>query len=210
MTKEKFSTWNKSVPNYSKFQDVISKCIIKDNKEELKILELGSGEGGTVKALVRNIPKMNYLGLEKSKESSEKCNKNFNVKIKVVDFLKFKTDEKFDVIIAALSLHHFEKKDKEKMLKKIKYWLGKEGVFVWGDLIKLEDNQMNNEALKLFKDFREKSLNNEEKKKIRKHIKNEKHIFNTIKEMNQMLKLAGFSKFDLVWKYYKLAIIKAT
>lgn len=212
MSKEKFSAWNKSVPNYDEFQDTIAECVAKDTKEELKILELGVGKGGTVVTFLKKYPRCKYFGLDSSEEAVLKCKKilkeNSDVKIEIANFSEYETEEKFDVIVAALSIHHLEKENKQKLLNKIKNWLKKDGIFIWGDIVKLENEQMNYKAVKMFNDFRERVLNKEEKQKVKEHIQNDKHIFNTINEMKDMLKESSFETIDIIWCYYRLAIIR--
>jgi tRNA (cmo5U34)-methyltransferase len=213
MIKEKFSTWHKSVPNYDEFQDTITECVTKDVENELKVLELGVGNGGTAITFLKKFPKSNYYGLDNSEESVKKCKDALkytpNAKIEVSDFSEFESDEKFDIIIAALSIHHLEKEDKQKLINNIKNWLNKDGIFVWGDLVKLEDKEMNEKAIKVFKNFRERVWNDKEKQKVREHIQSDKHIFNTLEEMKTMLNSAGFRKIDLIWDYYRLVVIRA-
>jgi tRNA (cmo5U34)-methyltransferase len=212
--KREFFAWNKSIPNYSEFQHAILEGVTKNPKRKLKILELGIGAGGTMVLFLEKFPKCKYFGIDKSRSVVEKCRDAFkhypNVKIEIADFSKFEIEEKFDVVIAALSLHHLEKEAKQKLLNKIKNWLRRDGIFIFGDIVKLNDKKMDEKAVKIFQIFQEKFLNKEEIQELKRHRQNNKHIFNTIEEMENMLKEAGFVKIDVIWSYYRLAVIRAT
>ncbi|MEM4215322.1 MAG: methyltransferase domain-containing protein [Candidatus Pacearchaeota archaeon] len=214
MVYKKFSKWNKSVPRYNEFQKMIVECITKTPSEKIDVLDLGIGKGGTAIPLLNKFTNANYEGVDNSDEAiqnSKRTLKKFkNVLLVLEDFLNFETDKRFDVIIAALSFHHLEKKDKINLLKKIKKWLKPGGIFIWGDIVKLEDEKMDKKAADYFEEYRNAVLTEEEKNKIKEHIKKGIHVFNTIDEMKHMSKAAGFKKIDVVWSFYKLTVLRIT
>ena len=211
---EQFSKWNKSVPKYDEFQEMIVDCITEDTTHQMNILDLGVGKGGTAVTILNRFPNSHYCGVDKSNDAiidSKIILQEFqNIDLILDELLEFNIEKKYDVIAAALSLHHLDKDNKFDILNKIFHWLKPNGVFIWGDLVKLEDEKMNQKAIKYFQNFREGVLNEEEKKKVKEHIENEKHIFHTIAEMKDMLNIVGFNKVDIVWTFYRLVIFRIT
>ena len=83
---------------------VISDC--RENKER-RILDMGTGTGCIICALCKNIDGLNGIAIDKSKTALRVARKNIKQlslrdKIKTVhaDFGKFKSDEKFDIIVS--------------------------------------------------------------------------------------------------------------
>ncbi|MFH1240355.1 MAG: methyltransferase domain-containing protein [Candidatus Diapherotrites archaeon] len=96
------------------FNQVISK-----NNKELMVLEVGCGMGILIKPIAKKNPKIKFTGLDmdstKIKEASKEKIGNLNFICE--DILKFKTDEKYDIVITSEVLEHIE--EPEKFLSKI-------------------------------------------------------------------------------------------
>lgn len=185
--------------------------IIKNQSDSIDILELGIGKGGTAFVALEKFPNAIYHGLDISEESVEFCKKSFvnpNISFERKNLLDYTPDKKFDVIISVLTLHHLNREEKISFLKKASGWLKEGGVLVVGDLVKLEDEEMNKKAAGYFSDYRESILNQEEKNSIKKHLVEDKHVFHTIQEMREMFLSAGFKKVDIVRLFYRLAVFR--
>jgi tRNA (cmo5U34)-methyltransferase len=214
MKKIRFSQWNKSIPMYDDFQMAICNSITSDHLEKINILELGVGRGGTAITLLKKFKQAKYDGVDNDENAiniaRKVLKKATSVNIIFQDIKNFSTDKKYNYVISALTLHHLNAKEKLKQVKIIKKWLKKDGVFIWGDIIRMENEQINQKAINFFKNYRESVLSNNEKQEILKHINNEPHIFQTISEIKKILKIAGFKKVDIVWAYYRLIVIRAS
>lgn len=99
--------------------------LINDNK--MNILELGYGEGITTSRLSQKT--LNYTILEGSKYLSKVINeKHQNIKVITTLFEDYKTDIKYDKILA---LHVFEHVDDSiSLAKNMKNWLKKDGEII--------------------------------------------------------------------------------
>jgi tRNA (cmo5U34)-methyltransferase len=215
MNKIKFSKWNKSVPMYDDFQAAICDSITRDYLEKFDVLEIGVGRGGTAQKLLEKFDNVNYEGIDIDKDAlkiaKETLGEKRNIKFDYFDIVDFTPqDKQYDCVISALTLHHLTDSEKLNQLKKIRKWLRNDGVFVWGDLVKLHSEKMNQKATKMFSDYRQAVLSEDEKEKVAEHIKNDLHNFQTIEEMKESLVLAGFKDVDLVWDYYRLVAIRAS
>ena len=95
---------------FKEIQNIINKYF---KKEKLKhVLDIGCGNGDLIFHLKNFYPKVNFIGLDISKDSidfAKKRAKDFkNIRFINKDFLKFQTTKKFDLIIGAGFLCYFE------------------------------------------------------------------------------------------------------
>lgn len=211
---KKFSRWNKSVPHYKELQSMVTEAITREPKEKIDILELGTGKGGTALALLEKFSNATYEGVDTEEGSlavaKKQLSKFKNVSLKVDHFLNFKpTKDKYDVIVAVLAIHHLTAQEKKLMLKRVKSWLKKDGILIIGDLLKLADPAINEKGIKVFSDYRQASLSKEELQEIKEHVAKDPHIIETFEDTRKILQTAGFKTLDVIWSYYRMAVIRA-
>ena len=89
--------------------ETLVESVIKDIKKTntYNMLDLGTGTGCIICALCKNIPNATGVAIDKSKLALRVAKKNvkkFNltprIKLKYADFAKYKTNEKFDIIVS--------------------------------------------------------------------------------------------------------------
>lgn len=83
---------------------VIKACIVPQPR---RVLDMGTGSGCIICALCKNINDLSGIGIDKSKSALRVANKNIRklglsekIKTKHADFAKFKSAEKFDIIVS--------------------------------------------------------------------------------------------------------------
>ncbi|MEK6924888.1 MAG: class I SAM-dependent methyltransferase [Nanoarchaeota archaeon] len=105
------------------------------NVRNKSVLELGVGNGKTLKAIIEKHPK-NAVAIDISEEAISKCKASIESK-KVAyiakDFLKYKTKDKFDTIVCYYFLNNFKEKDRIKVVNRIKSLLKKDGIILFED-----------------------------------------------------------------------------
>ncbi len=94
--------------------------LLKENNK-LRILDIGCGTGQLVNEISKSYEDVNYLGIDVASNmiSEAKSNniKNKNIKFKTCGIEKFKTKDKFDIIICTHAFPYFP--NKEEILKKM-------------------------------------------------------------------------------------------
>lgn len=93
--------------------------LLKENTE-LKILDIGCGTGQLLKEIRAQYQSVHYLGIDVAANMirvAKKSNHGKNINFKVCPIEKFKTAEKYDIIICTHAFPYFPKK--EVMMKKI-------------------------------------------------------------------------------------------
>lgn len=99
------------------------------------VLELGVGNGKTLKAIIEKNPKkvvaidISEEGVSKAKESI----KSDKISYVTQDFLKYKTKEKFDAIFCYYFLNNFNEKNRRKVTEKMRSLLSKNGIILFED-----------------------------------------------------------------------------
>lgn len=119
---------NKTIEKYDGFLD---KYLPYFKKENFKILDLGSGNGADSLYLLASgyeVTSLDYSteALKELKEANPKAN---IIEHDLLNPLPFE-NENFDVVIADLSLHYFDKENTLKILDNIKDILKKEGILI--------------------------------------------------------------------------------
>ena len=107
------------------FTQVISK-----NNKELTVLEVGCGKGTLIKPIAKKNQKIKFTGLDIDQTVIKEANKEKirNLNFVCEDILKFKTDDKYDIVITSEVLEHIE--DPEKFLSKISSLTNESGFLI--------------------------------------------------------------------------------
>nr|MBQ0091672.1 peptide chain release factor N(5)-glutamine methyltransferase [Candidatus Enterousia merdequi] len=87
--------------------ETLVECVIQDSIENKprRILDMGTGTGCIICALCKNISDLSGVALDKSKSALRVARKNIkklklDIQTKHADFEKFKSNEKFDIIVS--------------------------------------------------------------------------------------------------------------
>lgn len=139
-TKEMRNFFNNKVDTYDNIH-----LQMMDNKEAItyslkeninKVLDLGVGTGLELISLFKRFPDIYVKGIDITENMLEELKKrNFKNKLEIVcgDFFEIEFGNNFDAVISTSALHHFNKKDKEKLYKKIYNSLKENGEFINSD-----------------------------------------------------------------------------
>ncbi len=147
--------------------------IIKKNKNPKKILDIGCSNGNFIFHLSKLYKNSEIYGFDISKTlikiAKNKCSKSKNVFLKVDDILKYKTNNKYDLIIASGVLGIFD--DYKKIIKKYCNLLNKNGKLFFFNTF----SKQNIDVIIRFKNYEysqewESGLNRFSIEKIKKYV----------------------------------------
>jgi ubiquinone/menaquinone biosynthesis C-methylase UbiE len=197
------------------FDDFYTRSIslLKYHKNKFEnIVDLGAGTGLFTKVIYEMYPNANYTLIDISKDMLQIAKDRFNG-LDNFNFMEYNYVEDIpinncDLICSALSIHHLENNDKEKLYKNIYSKLSEDGCFVnldqfivkskniddwynswWGDYI-------NNSGIK-----QEEIEAGLERRKLDKE--------NTIDETIKLLKNSGFKNVECIYKFMKFGVVLA-
>ena len=138
-----------------------------DNFKPTSILDLGSGNGNVTAKLIPYFPEAKFTLVDASVEMINLCRhqfKDYNVTYANKYFKDFLFEkENYDLVVAGLSLHHCDEKEKQSLFKNINTSLKKGGIFSCCDLMINKNNPDHPMVLKQWKEFVNNNFPDEEK-----------------------------------------------
>ncbi|MBI5392684.1 class I SAM-dependent methyltransferase [Candidatus Woesearchaeota archaeon] len=216
--------FSKTIDDY----DIIADCVVMKNDElhevivdslqyhshsNLDILDLGSGTAHGMLLLFKKFPLAKITGVDFSHKMIQNARKNLMAYIDRIDLRKddFNTmvfDKQFDVIVSAVAIHNSSHEQKKLIFEKIYTGLKNNGVFVNGDFIEAEDQQINEEYKQIYKNYLENNLSGNELQVWLKHaFIDDKPM--RLSEQFKLLKTVGFKEINLVWQFNNMAVYVA-
>ncbi len=133
------------VPKY----DDMTRCIIDllDLCSPATVLDIGAGVGNLSLIVLREIPGVQLTTVEASSEMISEAREALKSDANQVsllhrDILDFSPEGAFDAIFTDLVLHNIPFDRKGELISTISGWLNPGGVFIWGDLIRYRDPQI--------------------------------------------------------------------
>ncbi len=217
--KEKF---NQHAEEYDKIRKLIIPCfddlynittdLASSKKENPKILDLGAGTGLLTKYLFEKYPEAGFTLVDLSEEMLKLAKNRFkafnNFKYVIADYVEYDFNDKFDIIVSSLSIHHLEDQDKEKLYKKVYDALSPEGIFLNADQVigptpYIDESYQRNWVKKID----ENNFKGPEKDTAIERMKFDKPA--TLEDNLKWLRNCGFEDIDVYYKYYNFVVLYA-
>ena len=126
------------------------------------------------------------------------------------DFRQFVFDQTYDAVVSSLALHHLETdEDKSTFYEKIYAGLKAGGIFINADIVLAPTEQLQAEYMTQWKNFmcRHVSTDEVDNKWLPNYYAEDRPVSMT--RHFQMMRDAGFTRMDVVWKYYNFAVYMA-
>jgi len=186
------------------------KAIPFKESEKIKILDLGSGTGRGMFLILKRFFNSDVTGIDFSENMIEKSKKNledFKGRFDLIDkdFNDVPFDKDCDAIVSAIAIHNSSHKQKKELFKTIFDSLKKDGVFINGDFIEGETEEINEKYKKIYRAFLEKNLSGEERKVWINHAFSEDKPMK-ISEQTKILNEIGFSNIQVLWRFNNEAV----
>lgn len=199
----------KLIPCFEDFYN-LSASIAESNLDNPKILDLGAGTGIFSEYLLKKYPNasLTLIDIAESmlKLSEDRFKNLHNVKYVIDDYLTYDFNEKYDIIISSLSIHHLSDDEKFELYKKCYSMLTDNGIFINSDQFLGETPYIENLNKKSWKlQIENSGLSQKEISACYERIKLDKEA--TLKQNLDLLKLSGFSNVSCVYKYYHFGVI---
>lgn len=181
-------------------------------KESPKVLDIGAGTGLFSSIVLEKYPNARITLIDLSDKMLKVAKKRFSdhsdFKYIVADYTKYEFDDKFDIIISALSIHHLSADDKETLYKKAYNMLSDGGVFINADQVLSPSPEIEKLHSELWKHEVEKSgLSRDAIKQVYERISYDNP--STLAEQLKWLNKAGFKDADSIYKYYHFCVMYA-
>lgn len=174
-----------------------------------KILDLGAGTGILTKMLSQQHPDSDITLIDISSKMLNLAKEKFkdeNYKYIIADYLEYEFEEKYDIIVSSLSIHHLNEEEKKKLYEKIYNSLKPKGIFINADLIKGSTDKSEELFKKMDSTYLDsQSMPEEDKKIIRKRrlLDKPSKLQDTIRYYEKI----GFVDIEVYYKYYRYVVI---
>jgi len=197
---------SRSVPFYDEVRKLVIALILSEQKEGLKVLDLGSSTAKFLLDLHSKMEvKMQLKGLDNSQamldRAEQKC-QAFGAKIdlELADMLSYDYHNE-DVIVANYTLQFIRPMQRVELIKKLYNALQEEGIFIFSEKVVFKDKKLDKDLIDIYYDYKkEQGYSEYEIAQKREALENVLIPF-TIEENIQMCKDAGFKNIDTIFQW---------
>jgi tRNA (cmo5U34)-methyltransferase len=199
------------VPKYEEMQRNVIDLLDFQEDKNLSVLDLGVGTGQTASLILKKFPNSELDGVDISPKMIEQA------KIRLKDFLDrvsfaekdiadLQIEKKYDACVGVLSIHHLNESQKPLLFKKVFDSLNDGGIFVIGDLIKFDSEELTNEKEEEWKNYIFRNFGEKEGKYWFDNYRKE-DLPSSISDQLVWLKGLGFRDVECVWEHMNYAVI---
>lgn len=198
------------IPFYKDMVDSLVLSLPFNQKEGIKVLDLGCGTGNISLKVKERFPSGHITCVDLAenmiKMAESKLSPYRDVEFITADFRDLDYKEEYDAVISSLALHHLQPGDQKSFYRRINHFLKMGGVFYTADIVLGSTSYLKEIYLDKWVEFMLENHSQEEVEKIwlPKH-REEDHPSPLINHV-QWLKEAGFTDVDMVWKYYMFGV----
>ena len=196
----------RSVPFYDVVQKLIISLILAEEKEGMKVLDLGSSTAGFLLELHgKKRLNMTLKGLDNSeamlKRAEQKCQAfAADIKLELADMLAYEYRDE-DVIISNYTLQFIRPIQRIELVKKLYDGLNDGGMFIFSEKVVFEDKVLDKEMIDIYHHYKkEQGYSEYEIAQKREALENVLIPF-TIKENMQMCQEAGFTQIETIFQW---------
>lgn len=197
---------SRSVPFYDEVSKLIISLILAEQKEDKKVLDLGSS---TAKFLLDLHSKMNVKmqlkGLDNSPamlhRAQQKCQAfGADITLELADMLEYDYNDE-DIIVANYTLQFIRPMQRVELMKRLHEGLREDGMFIFSEKVVFEDKRLDKQLIDIYYDYKKgQGYSAYEIAQKREALENVLIPF-TIEENIQMCKKAGFKNISTVFQW---------
>jgi tRNA (cmo5U34)-methyltransferase len=202
-------TRRKVIPDFDNFyQSGIN--FLQCDKPDPRVLDLGAGTGLYTLKLLERYPRAKVTLVDFAPNMLEIARQIFadnqNISFIHADYGNYDfAGEKFDIVISALSIHHFDKEEKGKIYNKISSLLTPDGEFLNADQISGDTEELDLRYRGIHAEFVKEHASQAEYEQFLENIKLD--LRSPVFEQLDLLRAAGFAQVDCVFKLICFAVM---
>jgi len=197
---------SRSVPYYDEVQKLVISLILSEQKEGLKVLDLGSSTAKFLLSLHAKMEvKMQLKGLDNSQamldRAEQKCQAfGANIDLEFADMLHYAYKEE-EIIVANYTLQFIRPMQRIELIKRIYEGLKEGGIFIFSEKVVFKNKKLDKDLIDIYYGYKkEQGYSDYEIAQKREALENVLIPF-TIEENIQMCKEAGFENIDTIFQW---------
>ena len=201
----------KLIPFYDQMVEALVSAIPYDRKAFIDVIDLGCGTGTIARKVVERFPNATITCIDLAENmiemAKDKLSFHMNSRFMIKDFNYYQFDQKYQVVVSSLALHHLLTDDDKKIFyQKIYNSLEKGGAFYNADVILASNEKLQKAYIDKWVAFMGQtvSMNEIENNWLEKY-RAEDHPARMMDQLYWLSKI-GFRDVDVIWKYYNFAV----
>ena len=197
---------SRSVPFYNEVRELIISLILKEQKDGLKVLDLGFS---TAKFLLELHSKMScdmkLVGIDNSQAMLSRAKAKAkaygaNITLEFADMLEYEYQDE-DIIVANYTLQFIRPLHGLKLISKLHNALNENGIFIFSEKVVFDNKKLDKQLIDIYYEYKKSQGYSEyEIAQKREALENVLVPF-TIKENIKMCKDAGFSQINTIFQW---------
>ena len=207
-----------AIPKYMEMHKDLARLIKRywATQYRLRLLDLGAGTGKTTEIVLASYPNGTAFAVDKFPEMLRHAQVRLesfgdNVEYQRGDFMEMDFGLNYDVCVSALAIHHQDPAGKRYLFRKVFNSLSPRGLFLMIDWTRFADPDMQESAFDIAEAHVRETLSRVPDV-MREWVSHWRHlnIPDTVEDMCDWLREAGFVHAECVSRYYGMALICAT
>ena len=201
----------KLVPKYKKQHEIIYELLPGNPEKEIRVLDLGCGNGILSKLVLKKHPHAHVVGFDLTPKMLEAYVENlseYRGRYELIqgDFRSDSMGSNYDIVLAGLTLQHLTWGQRKDFYRLVHSILNPNGTFILNDIIIDEDWDTRNQQYDNWMKFIE-SNGEDPDYWFQKHMNKDYPV--TLEDHFKWLNEAGFSKVECHWRHNNFAITSA-
>ncbi|WP_435236695.1 class I SAM-dependent methyltransferase [Psychromonas sp. PT13] len=198
------------IPCFDEFYGTATNLAEFQDKQEIKVLDLGAGTGLFSLLIYQKYPKAEFVLCDLSSAMLNEAKDRFsdsdiNIRFITKNYSIEPITGKYDLIISALSIHHLTHQEKETLFSKIYSSLNDNGLFINADQVLGESTLIEQTYRNMWlKQVKEKGVSQTSLNLALDRMKEDK--MSTLSDQLIWLKKAKFSAVNCWYKNYSFAV----
>lgn len=201
----------KLVPQYKKQHEIIYDLLPGESEKEIRVLDLGCGNGVLSKLVLKKLPNAHIVGFNLTPKMLEPYRANLSeymgrYELIQGDYHFSSIGDNYDIVLAGMTLQHLTWGQRKDFYSLVYTILNPNGSFILNDIIIDEDWDTRNQQYENWMKFIE-SNGEDPGYWFDRHMTRDYPV--TFEDHCKWLQDAGFSQVECHWRHYNFAITSA-
>jgi tRNA (cmo5U34)-methyltransferase len=191
------------IPNFDEFYR-IGVDALAHSGDAPRVLDLGGGTGLSTVFLLERYPAARVTLFDFSQEmlavARERFADNPNISFSVGDYRDLPFSERFDIVMSGLSIHHLAPTEKRELAARVFALLEPQGEFFNADLVRCEDDRLEQEMQRRLQGFLRKGLSAQD---VQRFVESQRlDVPDSLEQQLASLRAAGFRVAECLYRYW--------